>query len=257
MDFITEIPTSLKLLKKPVDKLYYKGDLRLLDFPKIAIVGSRKCSQYTKNLVYSLALSLKNHGICVVSGAAIGTDCVAHEGAYPNTIAVFGNGLENIYPAQNKKIIEQIYKNSLALSEYEPNFKATPWSFLERNRIVVALSDAVVVGEADFKSGSMSSARLALDMNIPLFVLPQRLGESNGTNELLKNKKAELITDFDEFALLFKSEKTSIQSGDEVLKFIKTNSNFDECYAKFGDILYEYELDGKIAIDGIYVRVLQ
>ncbi|RAZ46189.1 DNA-processing protein DprA [Campylobacter hyointestinalis] len=257
MDFITEIPTSLKLLKKPVYKLYYKGDLRLLDFPKIAIVGSRKCSQYTKNLVYSLALSLKNHGICVVSGAAIGTDCVAHEGAYPNTIAVFGNGLENIYPAQNKKIIEQIYKNSLALSEYEPNFKATPWSFLERNRIVVALSDAVVVGEADFKSGSMSSARLALDMNIPLFVLPQRLGESNGTNELLKNKKAELITDFDEFALLFKSEKTSIQRGDEVLKFIKTNSNFDECYAKFGDILYEYELDGKIAIDGIYVRVLQ
>ncbi|AJB45698.1 DNA-processing protein DprA [Campylobacter fetus] len=254
MDFITDI-LSLKKLKKPVNRLYYKGNLELLNFPKVAIVGSRKCTSYTKNLVLNLASTLKNYGICVVSGAAIGADIHAHEGAFPNTIAVFGNGLDNIYPAQNSKMIEKIYKDALALSEYEPNALATPWSFLERNRIVVALSDAVIIAEADMKSGSMSSARLALDMGIPLFVLPQRLNESNGTNDLLSKNRANLISDFDEFASKFGSLNSDL-SKDDVLEFIKTNQNFDECYARFGDALYEYELDGKISIDGVYVRLL-
>ncbi|RUT51469.1 DNA-processing protein DprA [Campylobacter fetus] len=254
MNFITDI-LSLKKLKKPVNKLYYKGNLELLNFPKVAIVGSRKCTSYTKNIVLSLASTLKNYGICVVSGAAIGTDIHAHEGAFPNTIAVFGNGLNNIYPAQNSKMIEKIYKDALAFSEYEPNTFATPWSFLERNRIVVALSDAVIIAEADIKSGSMSSARLALDMGIPLFVLPQRFNESNGTNDLLSKNRANLIADFDEFASKFGSLNSDL-SKDDVLEFIKINQNFDECYARFGDVLYEYELEGKISIDGVYIRIL-
>lgn len=255
MDFTSDFPELLKL-KKPPKKLYFKGDLSLMKTTKIAIVGSRKCSQYSKNLIISLATTLKNYGICVVSGGAIGADIYAHEGAFPNTISVFGNGLNQIYPAQNAKIIEKIYKNSLALSEYEPNFKATPWSFLERNRIVVGLSKALVVAQADLKSGSMASARIALDLKIPIFVLPQRAGESDGTNELLKQKKADLITDFDEFAEIFGSKQTQITQKDEILDFISKNQNFEECFAKFGDKLYEYELEGKIVIDGIYVRIL-
>ncbi|ALV24832.1 DNA protecting protein DprA [Campylobacter iguaniorum] len=253
MDFITKLPSELDRLKKPVQKLYYKGNLELLNLPKVAIVGARKCTPYTKNLVISLASSLRKHGVCVLSGGAIGVDNYAHEGAFPLTIGIFGNGLDGIYPVQNAKMINQIYSNSLALSEYEPDFKAHSWSFLERNRIVVALSQAVVIAQADFKSGSMASARLALDMGIPLFVLPQRLEDSRGTNSLLAKNQANLIDDFDAFSAKFGS---LYQEDDEILSFIKINSSFDECYAKFGDKLYEYELESKIAIDGIYVRVV-
>ncbi|MCR8695865.1 DNA-processing protein DprA, partial [Campylobacter sp. RM19073] len=168
---------------------------------------------------------------------------------------VFGNGLDQIYPIQNSKIIKDIYENSLALSTYEPDITAKGWQFLERNLITVALSDAVVVAQADIQSGSMSSARAAIKFGIPLYVLPQRLGESSGTNELLQSGKAQIITDFDKFAMKFGVENYD-NIGDEVVEFIKQNSNFDDCYAKFGDLIYEYELDGKIAIDGIYVRIL-
>jgi DNA processing protein len=254
MNFITELHLN-KNFKNPPDKLYYKGNLSLLDRPKVAIVGSRKCSVYTKNMVLSLATTLKKYGVCVVSGAAIGVDIYAHMSAYPYTIAVFGNGLNQIYPSQNSKIIKDIYQNSLALSAYEPDTLAKGWQFLERNLITVALSDAVVVAQADIKSGSMSSAMAAIKFGIPLYVLPQRLGESSGTNELLASQKAKIITDFDKFAMEF-GVKSDEEKSDEVMEFIKKNSNFDDCYNKFGDKIYEYELDGKIAIDGIYVRIL-
>lgn len=254
MNFITELHLN-KNFKNPPDKLYYKGNLALLDCPKVAIVGSRKCSVYTKNMVLSLATTLKKYGVCVVSGAAIGVDIYAHMGAYPYTIAVFGNGLNQIYPSQNSKIIKDIYQNSLALSAYEPDTLAKGWQFLERNLITVALSDAVVVAQADIKSGSMSSAMAAIKFGIPLYVLPQRLGESSGTNELLASQKAKIITDFDKFAMEF-DVNSDEEKSDEVMEFIKKNSNFDDCYNKFGDKIYEYELDGKIAIDGIYVRIL-
>ncbi|MEE3743780.1 DNA-processing protein DprA [Campylobacter porcelli] len=254
MSFITEFKLNPNF-QNPPKKLYYKGNLKLLDYPKVAIVGSRRCSSYTKNMTINLASTLKKYGVCVVSGAAIGVDICAHTGAYPHTIAVFGNGLDQIYPIQNSKIIKDIYENSLALSTYEPDITAKGWQFLERNLITVALSDAVVVAQADIQSGSMSSARAAIKFSIPLYVLPQRLGESSGTNELLQSGKAQIITDFDKFAMKFGVENYD-NIGDEVVEFIKQNSNFDDCYAKFGDLIYEYELDGKIAIDGIYVRIL-
>ena len=152
-------------------------------------------------------------------------------------------------------MIKDIYQNSLALSSYEPEIKAKGWQFLERNLITVALSDAVVVAQADIKSGSMSSAKAAIKFGIPLYVLPQRLGESSGTNELLESGKAKIITDFDKFAMKF-GVKNYKEKSDEVMEFVKQNSNFDDGYAKFGDKIYEYELEGKLAIDGIYVRVL-
>lgn len=253
MDYI-EPPASLSELKKIPRRLYFKGNLELLNRPKVAIIGSRKCLSYTQNAVLSLASTLKNHGVCVVSGAAIGCDIYAHSGAFPSTIAVFGNGLERIYPAQNAKMIEKIYRDGLALSEYEPEFRPTSWSFLERNRIIIALSDAVVVAQADLNSGSASSARLAISMKKPLFTLPQRLDESRATNELIKSGAAKLITDFAEFAREFGSPTQ--EQGDELLEFVRGCADFDKCYAKFGDLLYEYELDCKIAIDGVFVRVL-
>lgn len=261
MDFITNIPPCLNRIKNPPQKLYFKGDLSLLNRPKVAIVGSRACSKYTQSLILRLASALKNAGVCVVSGAAIGADIYAHQGAYPSTIAVFGNGLEHIYPKQNAKMINDIYQNALALSEYAPNEGARAGYFLLRNRIVVGLSDAVVVAQADIKSGSMSSAMYAKNALIPLFGLPQRLGESDGTNMLISNGDMGLISDIDEFAArfgdpLFALKAQNDSADDEIIAFIKANPSFNACYARFKDKLFEYELEGKIAIDGAFVRVL-
>ncbi|CZE50172.1 DNA-processing protein DprA [Campylobacter geochelonis] len=256
MNTIDDI-SFLTKLKKPPKKLYYKGNLELLNMPKVSIVGSRKMSVYTKNLVLSLSSALAKRGVCVVSGAAIGVDITAHNAAYPNTIAVFGNGLDIIYPASNAKIISQIYQNSLALSEYEPDTPAMGFRFLERNRIVVGLSQALVVAQADFRSGSLQSARLAREMGVPVYVLPQRINESMGTNELLGKNLANLIYDVDEFAKNFSqiNQASQINEDDEVVKFIKENDSFDEVYANFGDLIYEYELDGKVEILGTKVVI--
>jgi len=247
MNFITEID-ELKRLKKPPKKLWYKGNLELLKYRKVAIVGSRKMNTYSKMLILRLAGELKKREICVVSGAALGCDIIAHEGAFPHTIAVFGNGLNEIYPRTNAKMISQIYEHALALSEYDPDVKAAGFQFLERNRIVVGLCEALVVAQADLKSGSLQSARLAREMGIPVFVFPHRMGESAGTNALLAKNQANLIHDINEFADSF-AELKDFKS-DEILDFIRENPNFDAAFAKFGDKIYEYEIDGKIEIMG-------
>ncbi|QCD52898.1 DNA-processing protein DprA [Campylobacter sp. RM16192] len=254
MNVLSELPPPLNRLKKPPKKLYYRGNLELLKLPMISIVGSRKASVYTKNCVLNLAKTLSNAGVCVVSGAALGVDIKAHEGAFPNTIAVFGNGLDIVYPRANLKAIEQIYISSLAISEYEPGTVAAAHRFLERNRIVVALSEALVVAQADLRSGSMQSARMAQELGVKIYVLPQRLNESNGTNELLACGKAELINDFDKFAAKFGSPSSEIK--DEILEFCKAGANLDEALAKFGDKIYEYELFGKLVISGLRVSLV-
>ncbi len=148
--------------------------------------------------------------------------------------------------------IEQIYKNSLALSEYEPQTKARGYQFLQRNRIVVGLSEALVVAQADLQSGSMQSAKIANECNIPVFVFPQRISDSRGTNLLLREAKAGLIDDIEIFANKF-AQLNEKQISDEFLDFVKNNSNLDDVLKKFGDLVYEYELDGKIEISGMKI----
>ena len=252
MSVLAELPSGLLRLKKPPKKLYFEGNLALLERPMVSIVGSRKASAYTRQCAEALARTLANSGVCVVSGAAIGVDIAAHKGAYPHTVAVFGNGLNKIYPQSNAKIIKEIYQNALALSEYTPDEPPLAYRFLERNRIVVALSQALVVAQADAKSGSMQSARMAKELGVPIFTLPQRLGESEGTNELIASGAANLINDFDAFALRFGGKPVATQE-DEVIKFCKNGASLDVALAKFGDKIYEYELEGKLRISGLTV----
>ena len=155
-------------------------------------------------------------------------------------------------------MIRQIYENALAISEYEPNQMPTKWSFLERNRLVVALGEALIVAQADLRSGSLQSARLANELGIPVFVFPQKINESKGTNLLLGQNRANLIYDIDEFCAKFLGEnvkKSPNLQNDEILNFIMQNDDFNAVLAKFGDRVYEYELDGKIEIFGTKVVV--
>lgn len=261
MNIISSEIEELKRLKNPPKRLFYRGNLELLKMPKVSIVGSRKMSPYTKELILNLAVKLKNRGVCVVSGGALGCDIIAHIGSMPSTIGVFASGLDTIYPKENSKIISEIYEKGLALSEYEDGVDIRPHRFLERNRIVVGLSQALVVAEADLKSGSLNSARVAVESGIGLFVFPHRMNQSRGTNELLGLGKARLIYDIDKFVDEFcESVNLNAQSettkSDEMIEFIKNNSDFDAVFAKFGERIYEYELEGKIEIAGTEVKIL-
>lgn len=250
---ISPLPKSLQGLNKSVEKLYFVGNSQFLQNPLVSIVGSRRPNAYTKRLVSQLSSSLAKRGVHVVSGLAMGVDTIAHLGAYPKTVGVLGNSLDIIYPKINHELILNMQKNSLILSEYEPNTKATPWSFVDRNRIVVALSKAVVIAQADEKSGSMHSAKIAQKLKKPLYVLPQRMNESKGTNKLLSEGKAKLISDIDKFCDMFGKID---EKEDEIIKYCKQNPLLEDALKKYGDTIYEYELDGKIDISGVYIRIL-
>lgn len=254
----TTIINEFNTLKDPPNKIYYKGNLELLKMPKISIVGSRKMSVYTKNLTFKLAQKLSQIGICVVSGGAIGVDIESAKASLPYHIGVFANGLNEIYPKSNEYIIKQIYENALALSENEPNHIPLKHDFLARNRLVVALGDILIITQADLKSGSLNSAKHALEYGKDIYVLAQRIGESDGTNELIANYKAKIIYDIDVFVAqmqeYFSVQKCYTQNYDEFLEFCKNGANLDEALERYGELVYDYELDGKIIIDGVLVR---
>jgi len=240
------IPELNSMKKYPKD-MFYRGNLELLKKEKISIIGTRRPSSYTKILTAKISSELSSRGVCIVSGAAMGVDSISHQNAGANnTIAVMANGLDIKYPSVNKTIITNIEKDGLTLSQFEEGFRATPWSFVVRNEVVVSLGDILIVTEADLKSGSMRSVEFALKMGKKIYVLPHRVGESEGTNYLLKNNLATAIYDIDEFVSMFGS--TCKENTDIFLEFCKTNPTYEECVNKFGDKVFEYELNGKIKI---------
>lgn len=252
MRFLEILPPALKALSKPPERLYFKGDERLLDLRRVAIVGSRRPSAYTRSSVLRLSQALSARNVAIVSGGAMGVDAIAHEGAFPTTIAVMATGLDVCYPKVNESLLKAIYEKALAISEYAPGTNIMRHFFVERNRIIIALSEAVVIAQADLKSGSMQSAKIAIKLGKPLYVLPQRLGESDGTNELLKNKEAELINNIDEFA---KNFGEVLNYEDPILNFCKNNPSLEAALARHGTQIYTYELEGKLKIIGTQIVV--
>jgi DNA processing protein len=216
-------------------KLFYKGNLTLLNKPKVAIIGSRKASKYSKEITYLLAKKLSSKFV-IISGGALGIDTQAHKGAFPNTIFISPSSLDIIYPKSNENLIKSIYKEGLALSEYEKNFKPYKWTFLQRNRIIVKLADFIIIPEAELKSGSMRSFEWAKKYNKKVYVIPHRLNESSGTQYLAKTNQAEIIWDIDEFV-----DSLGISSDAKIL-------SLSEALKKYGDKIYEMELEGKVEI---------
>ena len=253
---ITTHIMALDKMKKYPKTLFYKGNLALLKRPKVSIVGSRRLSNYTREYTYQLAKALSDRGVCIVSGAAMGVDAMAHEGAGAhNTIAVVANGLDIRYPIVNKNLIESIENNGLLVSQFNDGFRATAWSFVVRNELVVALGDILIVTEADLKSGSMRSVEYALKMGKEIFVLPQRLNESLGTHKLLNEKKAKCINDIEHFASRYGERVNNSVIKDDFFYFCQTSPTFDEIISKFGDRVYEAELEGLVTIQHGIVRL--
>lgn len=178
--------------------LYCKGDTELLDTKGIAVVGTRICSRYGKEMAEKFASAFAEAGLTVISGLATGVDAYAHATAikYGKTLAVLGGGLDNITPVTNLTLADKIEQNGLIVTEYPPEFFPTKYSFPERNRIISGLSMGVLVVEAGEKSGSLITANFALEQNREVFALPGNVGllKSVGTNELIKKGQAMLVT---------------------------------------------------------------
>lgn len=240
---------ELDAMKKYPDKLYYKGNLDLLTRRKVSIIGSRKPNQYAQQMTHRLASELSRVGVCIVSGGAMGVDAIAHRGAgNDSTIAVLPCGIDLRYPVVNKSLLEYIENSGLTMSQFDPGFQATNWSFVVRNEVVVALGDVLIVTQADIDSGSMRSVEFALEMGKKIFVLPHRIGESEGTNRLLSDGKAEAIYDINAFVGKFGMVNSEIDKSDPFILFCATRPTYEEAVVKFGERVFEAEFGGKIEI---------
>lgn len=179
------------IAKKP-KALYYVGILPPERIPTVAIVGTRKPTSYGKEVTHMLASDLANKGVVIISGLALGVDGIAHRAALETggtTIAVLANGLPGIYPATHKSLADEIIKHDGAIiTEYEPETSARGYQFLERNRIVSGLADAIIITEAASRSGTLNTAAHALEQGKDVFVVPGNITSplSNGCNRLLK-----------------------------------------------------------------------
>jgi len=187
-------PTGVKNIPQPPEQLYIEGSFPDPASKFLCVVGSRKYSSYGKEVCEKLIAGLRGYPIVIISGLAIGIDSIAHESALKSglvTIGMPGSGLSRsvIYPRSNTRLADQIVKSGGALiSEYEPNFMAMLHTFIERNRLMVAFSQAVLIIEAGSKSGTLITARLALDYNREVFAVPGSIYSktSEGAHSLLK-----------------------------------------------------------------------
>jgi DNA processing protein len=200
-------PSSLREIYDPPIVLYVKGAWSdCLDQPCVGVVGSRRCSTYGQNSASMLARDLAGRSVTVVSGFARGIDAAAHRGALEaggRTIAVLGTGLDEIYPRDHKKLAADILAQGGALVTQFP-LKTPPVSenFPYRNRIISGLSLGIVVVEAAENSGSLITARLAIEQNREVFAVPGNITSRNsfGTNYLIKGAGAKLVQQWQDIA---------------------------------------------------------
>lgn len=189
-----EFPPLLREITDPPETLYIRGKLPAPDTKFLCVVGSRRHSPYGKDACESLIKGLRGHTIAVVSGLALGMDAVAHRAALDagiTTIAVPGSGLDEsvLYPRTHRLLARDILDAGGALvSEFEPTFKATPYSFPQRNRIMAGISNATLVIEAGEKSGTLITARLAMEYNRDVLTIPHSIFSrlSYGPHMLIK-----------------------------------------------------------------------
>lgn len=195
-----EYPELLKQIYDPPFCLFVRGNLDMIKFP-VAVVGTRKFTNYGKQVTEEIIFELAKQGITIVSGLALGIDGIAHEttiNAGGKTIAVLGTGInrKHVYPASHYQLSEKIIASGGALvSEYPPGALPSKYSFPRRNRIIAGLSIGTLVIEAPEDSGALITSQYALDNNREVFAIPQNINSINsaGGNNLLKNG-AHLVT---------------------------------------------------------------
>lgn len=201
-----DFPESLKELARPVEQLWTLGDQSLLQLPLVAIVGTRRATSYGERITRAVAGALARAGACVVSGMALGIDATAHRAALDadgKTIAVLGNGADVAYPKSHSRLHDEIIARGLVISEMPPGAQSHRASFILRNRIIAAISKIVIVVEAPYESGALSTVKSAMELGRDIGVVLGNIDspQSAGSNKLVRDG-AYPITDVDD-ALVF------------------------------------------------------
>lgn len=239
-------PEKLRRLSSPPKKLSVGGERfeEILSKPILGVVGSRKATAYGKSITESLVSSAVDKNVVIISGLALGIDGISHQAALDRggeTIAVLPGGIKKIYPATHRSLASNIAtQNGLLLSEHEDDFQPRRESFIQRNRIIAALSDALLITEAAEKSGSLHTANFALELGKPVLAVPGNINSpiSMGTNNLIKSgaipvlneqdiydalgieedklRQERFLGDTDEETILINLIKSGISSGEEI-----------------------------------------
>jgi DNA processing protein len=197
-----DYPEALRWIPEPPPVLYIWGTLQHEDSLAVAVVGSRKPSPYGQLAAQRLSADLAQYGFTVVSGLARGVDSLAHQGALQaggRTIAVLGSGINVVYPPEHRRLYEAIRVQGAVVSEFPFDTKPDRWNFPRRNRIISGLTLGTLVIEASDQSGSLHTARHALEQGREVFAVPGRIDapSSRGTNNLIK-RGAKLVEGLDD-----------------------------------------------------------
>lgn len=199
-------PAALREIKNHPPVLTARGNLAALSRPCVAMVGTRHASAAGMSFMADLAQAFAEHGNVVVSGMAMGTDTAAHTGALRTsgdavTIAVLAGGADNIWPLENEKLYHYIIECGAVISEMPVGMAPIPSNFIQRNRWIAGISEKLILGEADPKSGSMATAEFARSFGRQVFAIPSHPSDTRamGPNRLIKQGRAILCTGLDDF----------------------------------------------------------
>lgn len=222
-------PKRLLKIKAPPSEIYVLGNVDLLNSKNtLGIVGTRKCSEYGRIVTNDFARIIADNGVCIISGLAMGIDGIAHNTAIEKkgkTIAVLGSGFENIYPKENEWLFYKIMQNGgCIISEYPPETVPDKNKFPIRNRIISGLSDALLIVEANYRSGSSITAKYAKQEGKSIYAIPNTIyaTEGIGTNRLIKDG-AILVTKPEEILEGYKivNIKKAEKNKDKINKLIR------------------------------------
>jgi len=246
-----EYPASLGEIPLPPFGIYFRGRIPKNDDVSLAIVGTRKTTPDGEDIAHQLAKDLALKGINIVSGLAFGVDSAAHKGALASgrTIAVLATAVDNPTPTTNLKLAEEILARGGALvSEYPPGSPALAHRFLERNRIISGLSRGIIVVEAPERSGSLVTARFAMEQNREVFVIPGPSGHRNyrGSHALIR-EGARLATSSEEILAdlgLVERRISMFEGTPEELAVLKIITSSAE--AEFDEIAETAKLDSAL-----------
>ena len=229
-------PENLRTIKNHPPVITARGNLETLRKHTVGMVGTRHATAAGMEFVANLADVFASRGIAVVSGMAMGTDSAAHRGALrangnAQTIAVLGGGVDYIWPIENESLYAEIIERGVVISEMPVGFKPVGSNFVQRNRWIAALAEKLILGEADMKSGSMTTARFAIEMGRELWAIPSHPADSRslGPNSLIASGVAKLCMGESDF---FGNEKNTKK---EIAKN-KNSESENEILDKLGTI---------------------
>lgn len=213
-------PENLRRVKNHVPIISVRGNLDVLDKRMVSVVGTRHATATGMGFVADIAQKFAEHDYAIVSGMAIGTDTAAHRGALRAnknavTIAVLAGGVDYIWPLENESLYYEILERGIIISEMPVGFVPVATNFVQRNKIVAGLGEKLILGEADLKSGSMTTARFAIDLQREIWAIPSHPADLRafGPNSLIRDGMARMCMGADDF---FDIEKKEIKKSKSI-----------------------------------------